>query len=164
MLNRLIYRGPAMATLHEQYAKQGRIDDQAFVSASATIDIAAPVERVWAMLSDVPNWHAVDATIHDVNMHGGVAVDTPFTWSKGKAGITSRFAVVDPHRELTWTGLSFGAKAVHRHLLEATDLGTRLHSEESMAGPLVVLFYSREKLEADLQQWLEAVKTAAEAL
>jgi hypothetical protein len=31
-----------------------------------------------------------------------------------------------------------------------------------MAGPLLVLFYNRAKLQADLETWLTALKTAAE--
>jgi hypothetical protein len=84
-------------------------------------------------------------------------------WVNGRARIRSRFAVVDPGRELTWTGISTGAKAVDRHVLEATDdAATRVRSEESMAGPLLVLFYNSAKLRTGMEQWLTALKTAAE--
>ena len=75
----------------------------------------------------------------------------------------SRFAVVEPGREITWTGVSSGFKAVHRHLLDTTsDSTTRVRSEESMAGPLLVLLYSSAKLQAGLEQWLTGLKDAAE--
>ena len=64
---------------------------------------------------------------------------------------------------LTWTGVSSGFKAVHRHLLEATgDGATRVRSEESMAGPLLVLFYGSAKLQAGIEAWLAGLKRAAE--
>jgi hypothetical protein len=92
-----------------------------------------------------------------------VAVDAPFTWTNGRARISSRFAVVDPCRELTWTGVSSGARAVHRHLLQPVDdRTTRLISQESMAGPLLTLFYPSSKLAQGLTAWLTAIKTAAE--
>jgi hypothetical protein len=75
----------------------------------------------------------------------------------------SRFAVVDPGREITWTDVSSGAKAVHRHLLEATgDGATRVRSEESMAGPLLVLVYGSAKLQAGMESWLNGLKATAE--
>jgi len=92
-----------------------------------------------------------------------VTEDGRFTWTNGKTRIKSRFAVVDPGREITWTGVSSGFKVVHRHLLEATsDGGTRVRCEESMAGPLLVLFYSSAKMQADIKKWLTALKAAAE--
>jgi hypothetical protein len=56
-----------------------------------------------------------------------------------------------------------GSKAVHRHLLQATSDGsTRVRSEESIAGPLLVLFYSSAKLQAGIETWLNGLKAAAE--
>ena len=64
---------------------------------------------------------------------------------------------------ITWTGVSSGAKAVHRHVPESTgDGATRVFSEQSMAGPLLVLFFDGAKLRADMEGWLAALKTAAE--
>ena len=48
--------------------------------------------------------------------------------------------------------------------LEAAVRGaTRVFSEESMAGPLLVLLYNSAKLRAEMEQWLSALKSAAEA-
>jgi uncharacterized protein YndB with AHSA1/START domain len=162
MLSQLLYRGPALEVLHERYAKHGRIDDHAPVTAAYEVHIDAPVRRVWGLLADPSDWPTFDPAIHDVELDT-VAPDARFTWTNGRARMKSRFAVVDRDREITWTGVSSGAKAVHRHLLQATgDGGTRVVSEESMAGPLLVLFYSSAKLQAGMQQWLTALKTAAE--
>jgi hypothetical protein len=62
-----------------------------------------------------------DPAIRDVRLDRAVAPGTRFAWRNGRARITSRFAVVDPEREITWSGLSYGAKAVHRHVLAACD-------------------------------------------
>lgn len=162
MFSQMLYRGPSIDTLHERYAKQGRIDNQAPVKTSCQILIAAPVQRVWELLSDPAGWPAFDPDIRSVQADV-VAPDARFTWTSGRSHIKSQFAVVDPGREITWTGLSSGFKVVHRHLLsETADGGTQIRCEESMAGPLLVLFYSRAKLHAALQKWLTAIKTAAE--
>jgi hypothetical protein len=49
MLTRLFYSGPSIEVLHEEYAKQGRIDANAPVRASQEIRIEAPAERVWEL-------------------------------------------------------------------------------------------------------------------
>jgi hypothetical protein len=71
--------------------------------------------------------------------------------------------VVDPYRELIWTGTFFGFKAVDRHLLEPIDGGrTRVTIQESLAGPLLPLFYSATRLRAGHEEWLGALKTFVE--
>ncbi|MCX5206179.1 SRPBCC family protein [Streptomyces sp. NBC_00237] len=166
MLKRLLYRGPSMEVLHEEYAKKGRLDERAPLSGAYEIRIEAPLERVWTLLSEPANWPSIDPAIHGVTVEsssGGAEVDARFTWVNGRNRIRSRFAVIDPGKELVWTGLAAGAKAVHRHVLEATDDGaTLVRTEESMGGPLLVLFFSDAKLHRVLEKWLKGLKKAAE--
>ncbi|MFD4476639.1 SRPBCC family protein [Streptomyces sp. NPDC058471] len=156
-----------MEVLHEEYAKKGRLDERAPVRGSHEIRIEAPVERVWALLSEPANWGSVDPAIHGVTVEsssGGAEVDARFTWTNGRNRIKSRFAVIDPGREIVWTGLAAGAKAVHRHVLEATEDGAPLvRTEESMGGPILILFFSDTKLHTALEKWLKGLKKAAEA-
>jgi len=162
-MNQLLYRGPSIEVLHQRYAKRERIDSRAPVTAAHEIEIHAPVQRVWDLLADPMAWPSFAPEVHGVHLDGPVAVDTRFTWANGRSRMKSRFAVVEPGREITWTGVSSGFKAVHRHLLEATgDGATRVRSEESMAGPLLVLFYGSAKLQAGIEAWLAGLKRAAE--
>ncbi|MDN5859269.1 MAG: SRPBCC family protein [Pseudonocardia sp.] len=164
MLTQLFYTGPSIEVLHERYAKGGVIDDRAPVRAGHEVRIDAPIQRVFDLLCDPSGWSEIEPDIHDVALDSPVVVDARFRWANGKARMSSRFAVLDPGREVTWTGTApGGAKAVHRHLLEPdSGGGTRLRSEESIAGPLLVLLFPRRKLHAALVRWLGAVKTAAE--
>ena len=162
-MNQLLYRGPSIEVLHQQYAKRERIDTRAPVSAAYEVEIDAPVQRVWDLLADPLAWPRFAPEVHDIHLDGPVAADTRFTWANGRSRMKSRFAVVDPGREITWTGVSSGFKAVHRHLLEATGQGsTRVRCEESMAGPLLAVLYSSAKLKAGLEGWLNGLKAAAE--
>lgn len=162
-MSHLLYRGPALEVLHEEYAKQGRIDDRAPVLASSCVDIDAPVARVWKILGAVLDWPTVDPAISKVQLPAGVEVDAPFAWVNAGARIKSRFAVVSRDSELTWTGVSFGARAVHRHIIRETPGGgTQLESAESMAGPLLTLMFSSSKLNGGMTRWLTAIKAAAE--
>jgi uncharacterized protein YndB with AHSA1/START domain len=160
---RLFYTGPSAAVLYEDYARRGRIDDLAPISARCETIIDAPPERVWELLSHPQRWDQFASEVGDVRLDDGVVEGGRFTWRNGKAKLSSRFAVVDPGHELTWTGTALGSKAVHRHLLTPTnDHQTRLVSEESMAGPLLVLFFSSAKLHASLTMWLAAISAAAQ--
>src|SRR5215203_4782546 len=120
MLNRLFYSGPSIEVLHEEYARKGRIDEEARIKAFHEVRIEAPVERVWELLSDPPDWGTFDPDINDVHLDSGVKADARFTWRNGKARMKSRFAVVEGAREITWTGVAYGAKVVHRHVLGPT--------------------------------------------
>jgi hypothetical protein len=162
MLRSLLYTGPSLQALQAAYAKQGRIDTAAAVQSHAEILVRASVARVWQILADAPNWPAWMPGVKSVRLDSTVAPDATFTWQSGFSRIKSTFAVVEPGRELTWTGISAGAKAIDRHTLEAVDGGTRVFTEESMAGPLIVLFFSSRKLHAVQQAYLAALKQFAE--
>lgn len=139
--------------------RQRRTDAAAPIVARQEVVIDAPVDRVWQVLSHPEDWATVDPGISDVHLEGGVVEGARFTWRNGKARLSSRFAVVDPNRELTWTGTTLGAKVVHRHVLTPTDDGrTRLATEESMTGTLLVLVFSRAKLQTALEKWIGAIR------
>lgn len=165
MFQEMRYRGPSLDELHENYAKQHRIDENAPIRSAHEVVIDAPAERVWALLADPAGWSAFDPAIRDVRVAGDgtVTVDTPFTWVNGGTKIASRFAVVEPLREITWTGSAMGSRAAHRHLISTRDDGTTLlRTEESMAGTLLGLFYNSAKLHTELTRWLDSIKTTAE--
>jgi hypothetical protein len=163
MLKRLFYSGPSIEVLHEEYAKRRRIDEAAPVKASGEIRINASVERVWEVLTDLRGWEDWAPGVHDVHLDSAVAVDARFSWAIGRTRIKSVFAVVEPGRELSWSGSALWTKAIDRHVLEPTEDGaTRHYLEESLAGVMVPLFFSTAKLKAQHQRRLIAFKAAAE--
>ena len=163
MTYRLFTSGPPMDVLHEQYAKQGTIDEYAPVRACEEVQIDAPVERVWGLLSDPTAWPSLDERIHGVRLLSSVETDGYFHWANGRSRILSRYAVVEPNRELTWTGAAAGVRAVHRHVLEPVNADqTILRSQESMSAPFLGLLFPSRKLRLTLHRWLHAVKEGAE--
>lgn len=163
MASQLFYSGPSLQTLHEEYAKQGRIDENAPVYSSSEIYINAPVERVWAKLVDIPSWPTFDPAFSKVTLESDVTVDARFQFTLKGFPIRATFAVVNPGRELTWTGLSLWFKAIDSHKMEPTsDGGTHYTIRESFAGNLAALFMSGEQLGKQHKQWLVAFKKAIE--
>lgn len=164
MSRQVLYRGPSFDVLHEKYAKRGRLDEKAPVQASAQIHIYAPVERVWKLLIDLPAWPAIDPSVRDVQIDAGVNVDALFKFKLNDFPIRAKFAVIDPCRELHWTGVSLWLKAIDLHRLEpAHDGGAQLFIAESFAGLLATLFISSERLKMQHEKWLAAFKRAAES-
>lgn len=46
----------SLATLHDDHALRGRIDDDAPVTSASTVLIDAPAARVWEVLADLRGW------------------------------------------------------------------------------------------------------------
>jgi hypothetical protein len=159
MMKQLLYRGPAFEILHEEFAKKGRLDEQTPVRASSRIHIDAPVEKVWELLIDVPNWPTINPSFSDVRLTGGTNIDTNFDFKLNTFPIKAKFAVINPYHELHWTGASLWFKAVDLHVLEpAYDGGTQLSIAESFAGILAPLFISSDRLRVQHGKWLSAFK------
>ena len=157
-MNKLLYVGPPLATLHDEYAKQRRIDRHAPVTSSSSIDIGASPSAVWQALVDVRSWPRWWSGMQVVEL-GDVRADAPFTWRLNGIAIRSTFAVVDAERELTWTGRVFGFKAVDRHTVEpAGDRGARVTVEESLAGPFLAVLFPARKLKENHEKWLTSLK------
>jgi hypothetical protein len=162
ILTKLFYTGPSLATLHEEYAKRHRIDSNAPVTSSSALEVHAPIERVWQAIADVRAWPpwARHVAVLEVD---AVRPDSHLRWRLNGVPIRSRFAIVDPHRELSWTGVTMGFKAVDRQVLERVDAEhTRVTVEESLAGPLLPLPYRASKLRSNHETWLGALKRFVE--
>ncbi len=164
-MNSITYRGPSLATLHETYAKSGRMDERAPIRGRRAITIEAPVSVVWQTLTDLRRWRSIlEPELKAIDAPGGIVPDAEFTRIIRRANITARFAVVEENRELAWTGSAFGANVVHRFVLTPDgEDRTTAAVEESMAGPMLGTFFSVHKLIVSLENSLRGLKRAAEA-
>ncbi|WP_189326479.1 SRPBCC family protein [Streptomyces flaveus] len=166
LLGRVFYSGPPLTELQQHYAKGGLIDDRAPVAASSRVRIEAPPATVWRLLHDLPSWPSWVPGVAAVRQGpGGTVPDEWFRWKLNGMSIKSTLAVVDPRRELCWTGVLAGTRAVHRFRLTPLNEGraTEVLSEESIGGPLIALYFPSDKLRTVLRNWLGALKSTAEA-
>jgi uncharacterized protein YndB with AHSA1/START domain len=95
---------------------------------SIAIDIAAPRERVWQVMSDVERWHEWTASITSVRRlgAGSFAIGSwalvrqpklpPALW---------KVTAIEPGRSFTWTSVGPGFRAVGIHSVEARSGGSR---------------------------------------
>ena len=159
---KLFYQGPSVTTLLRDYAKQHRVDPNAPLTSGSTIEISASTERVWDAIADVAAW-ALWAPRVEVLRVDRVEPDADFTWRLNGVRIEATFAIVDPSKELSWTGTFFGYRAVDRHVLERlAENRTRVTFEESLAGLLLPLIYRSTQLQANHERWLSSLKAYVE--
>jgi hypothetical protein len=163
LANNLFYRGPTLVRLHEDWAKQGKIDENAPITTASSIDIHAPIARVWECLIDLPNWPIISTAFQNVELDSTVAVDATFRFILYSFPIRARFAVVNPPHQLVWTGTSLWFKAVDSHKLATLPNGdTRYTVAESFAGVLATLFTNGAQLAKQHRTWMEAFKREVE--
>jgi hypothetical protein len=104
-----------------------------------SIDIAAPAERTWAVISDIDRWHEWTPSITSVNRIGGAAFSVgtrasirqpkfpPAVWE-----VTS----ITPGRQFTWVSVAPGLRVIGRHAVEPTADGSRATLSVELEGIL----------------------------
>ena len=130
------------------------------------IVIAAPIETIWDVQTDVAKWPTWQPDVDGAEVDGPLAVGSVFRWQTAGLDITSTVEEIDPPRRIVWGGPAQGIVAVHVWTLEPQeDGGVLVHTEESWEGEQVTAQVEtlQAALDASLRAWLENLKRAAEA-
>ena len=140
------------------------INRNAPATAEGELRIDADPQRVFAVIAAIDQWPSWNADVKSVELQGSVQLGTGFRWKSGPSTLTSTLQVVDPPREIAWTGTTMGIKAVHVFRFQASEGGTLAHSEESWEGLIASLLkgYSRKTLDKGIRSILSHLKTEAE--
>jgi hypothetical protein len=88
---------------------------------STTIDIDAPAERVWEVMSDIDRWHEWTPSICSIKrLHSApFAVGTEAVVRQPKfPPALWKITAVEPGRNFTWVSSGPGIRAVARHWIE----------------------------------------------
>ena len=156
--------GDSLATLN-QLSAIGSIHEDAPVTTHLQIQIAAPPAKVWALLIGASSWPTWAKQIDSVTVEGTLENGTRFSWKTGGTDIRSQVQLFEPERRLSWTGTALTAKAIHVWELQPQPGNqTLLIMKESMDGPLMAKLYPSQKLTEAGNQWLVALKRAAEEI
>jgi hypothetical protein len=140
------------------------INRNAPATAEGELRIDADPQTVFAVVSAIDQWPSLNPDVKSVSVEGPVQPGTVFRWKAGPSTLTSVLQVVDPPREIAWTGTTMGIKAVHVFQFRASDGGTMARSEESWEGLIASLLkgYSRKTLDKGIRSVLANLKTEAE--
>lgn len=152
-------------TDRDKLAAAGSIAANAPVIASGTIVIAAPVGKVWKILTDIKEWPTWAPEVERTAIESGPADNVNFSWSTGGTAIHSTIRRFDESAHvIAWTGRAFTIHAVHVWSLSVLPDGrTLVQTRESMDGWLISLFYSSSRLQETHRLWLARLKQTAES-
>ncbi len=143
------------------------VNEHAPAVAHSEIEVAAPPEIVWAVLTDVESWPSWNPDVKSASLEGPLTKGAQFRWKAGPGTITSTLQSVEPPRLIVWTGKTFGIKAIHVHRFEPQgETGsTIVRSEESWEGLLVRLLRGSmtKTLQKATDSGIRHLKTEAES-
>jgi hypothetical protein len=112
---------------------------------------------------DAPSGPKWQKPIENVTAAGRLENGMRFSWGTGSTNIRSQVQLFEPERRRRWTGTAMTAKAVHVwELKPESGNQTLLTMKESMDGPLMAKLYSSQALGEAGNEWLLALKRAAE--
>lgn len=111
-----------------------------------TVSVAAPADRVWAILSDVERWPTWTASVTSVELHGPMAAGSTARIRQPKLPpVTWTITEVVPDRSFTWESTAPGSRATGWHEVTSTgDASCTVRLALEQAGPvgsLVGLLY-----------------------
>ncbi|MDX3322857.1 SRPBCC family protein [Streptomyces sp. ME03-5684b] len=140
------------------------IDKTAPVISRHSIRIAAPIDRVWQLHTDIDGWPRWQTDIGSARADGPVASGSTFHWTTAGLSISSTVHLLEAPERILWGGTAHGITALHEWRFEADGDGTLVHNEESWSGDPVDADTEnlREALGQSLDSWLQHLRRTAE--
>ena len=140
------------------------VNKNAPVYSRLTIEIYAPLPKVWDVLTTIEEWPAWQSDVKEARLNGPVEEGTAFVWKAGGLTFHSMIHTHEPGRQFGWTGKTLGANAIHNWTFSETDEGTLVEVEECLQGFLPSLFKKsfQKTLDSGMAKNLAELKNAAE--
>ena len=131
------------------------------------LSILSPPESVWAWIIRAqlwPTWYPNSANIRFLNgQPPDLALGTRFRWKTFGVTLLSRVLELVPYERLAWEAHANGLDAYHVWLVQKTDLGCDVITEETERGWLARIGKALrpKRLEQQHQIWLEGLRAKA---
>jgi uncharacterized protein YndB with AHSA1/START domain len=137
---------------------------EAPVRSKREVEIAAPPDVVWDVLTGFEQWPAWNPDVKSISFEGPVAPGSEFRWKAGPGTIVSTLEQVDRPSYIRWRGRTLSIKALHEWWFEPSNGGTRVETEESFSGLLARLFRGslQKTLDRSTESGLEHLKRESE--
>lgn len=134
------------------------------VKGTAEIDIAAPPQAVWDVLTRFDNWPNWSSDVKSMAFEGPLAPGSTFRWKAGPGTILSTLDRVEPPRYISWHGKTLTIDAYHEWWLEPRDGGTHVRTEETFSGLLAKILRGQlqKTLDKSFQAGVECLKRESE--
>lgn len=140
------------------------INENAPVKSRNQIEIKAPIDTVWKILTDIKNWPEWQKSVIETEVLGNVKEGTEFNWKAGGLSFSSRIHTSKPKTAFGWTGTTIGASAIHNWTFTEKDSVTIVTVEESLQGVFPTLFksYFQKNLDSGVLTNLTELKNYSE--
>jgi hypothetical protein len=134
------------------------------VTSSAEIDIEAPPQVVWEVLTRFENWPNWNPDVKSMSFAGPLAPGTTFRWKAGPGTILSTLDRIEPPRYIAWRGRTLTIDAYHQWWLEPRNGGTQVRTEETFSGVLARLLRGtlQKTLDKAFEDGVQHLKREAE--
>jgi hypothetical protein len=134
------------------------------VKGTAEVDIAAPPQAVWDVLTRFENWPNWNPDVKSMSFEGPLAPGSTFRWKAGPGTILSTLDRVEPPRYISWHGKTLTIDAYHEWWLEPRDGGTHVRTEETFSGVLAKILRGQlqKALDKSFQAGVECLKRESE--
>ncbi|MFJ4152689.1 SRPBCC family protein [Streptomyces galbus] len=140
------------------------VDETAPVIVRLSTVIDAPLERIWALHTDIDAWAEWNADVDQAELDGPLLPGNSFRWTTHGLDITSTLREIVPGQRLVWGGPANGIEGVHVWTFEQTGSQVTVHTEESWSGAPVDAAAEQlgQALRQSLTTWLAGLKSRAE--
>lgn len=142
------------------------VDRGARLVRHGSIEIGAPADVVWSVLTDFDRWPSWMPSVRSVDADGPFVTGTRFRWRAGSASLISEVLEAEPGQSAAWRGSTRGIEAIHTWRFESDPRGdtTLVRTEESWEGflPRLLPGYLGKALAKALEDGLEALKRQSE--
>jgi len=144
-----------------------QIDADAPAVDRESVTIDAPIDLVFATLTDFPSWPEWQEDVSKAaadEPEGGLVEGAGFSWTSRGTKIRSTIGRLDAPREIGWTGEAIGTHAIHIWRLESDGDRTVVNTEESMHGwlPRLLTAMTRRALRRGLSSAAQGLKAESE--
>ena len=141
------------------------INENAPVKSRNQMEIQAPIDTVWQVLTDIKHWTRWQKAVTETIIEHPVAEGTVFKWKAGGLFFKSRIHTSTLNTAFGWTGTTLGASAIHNwSFMKIDNYTTIVLVEESLQGFFPTLFKKsfQKNLDKGVLTSLTELKVASE--